>query len=302
MVVEDGRTGWVELESAAELLKRFVVHAVPAQGHAGDHVNVPVVCRGGEEVGNAVACGLLFTAREQHIDAIEVGLGGCGIELERLIEGATRMHHVDLSAEAVAHILQLGDAEAAPAGGILRVFGSDPREERVSTIEIEARAGAHHERTEHGASLKVVLADRAGKRGIARRGARSVHLFPGRQAVQGGKNFIGYLGLYGDEIERSNANGAAGANASGADIEQLPVEIEAFVGTKKAAREHIRDKQFLSNLQRVHLVDGELHERAGWPDDDAGNSRQARGDGIGEREAVERRSLSGAEVSERQHH
>ena len=108
------RVGGVELERAAELVERLVVHAVAAQRDAGHHVHVPVVGRAGEQVGDAVARRLLFAAREQHVDAVEIGLGRCGIELERLVEGAARVHHVNLPAKAVARILQLGDAQAGP--------------------------------------------------------------------------------------------------------------------------------------------------------------------------------------------
>ena len=120
MVVENGRVGGVELERAAEFVERLVVHAVAAQRHAGHHVHVPVVGGAGEQVGDAVPRRLLFAAREQHVDAVEIGLGRSRIELERFVEGAARAHHVNLPAEAVARILQLGDAQAAPAGGECR--------------------------------------------------------------------------------------------------------------------------------------------------------------------------------------
>ena len=67
-----------------------------------------------EQVGDAVARRLFFAAREQHVNAVEIGFGRGGIEAERLIKGAARVHHVNLAAEAVAHILQLGNAQAAP--------------------------------------------------------------------------------------------------------------------------------------------------------------------------------------------
>ena len=138
VVVEDGRVGGIELERTVELEQRLVVHAVAAQRDAGDHVHVPVVGGAGEQVGDAVARRLLFAAREQHVDAIEIRLRRRGIELERLIEGAPRVHHVNLSAESVAHILQLGDAEAAPSRGKLRILRGDAGEERVGLVEIGA--------------------------------------------------------------------------------------------------------------------------------------------------------------------
>ncbi len=75
MVVKDGSAGRVELESAAEVGKCFFVHAVAAQRDTGDHVHIPVVGSGGEQVGDAVAGRLFFAARKQHVDAIEIGLG-----------------------------------------------------------------------------------------------------------------------------------------------------------------------------------------------------------------------------------
>ena len=115
VVVENRRVGRIQLERAIELGQRFVVHAVAAQRDAGDHVHIPVVGRDCKQVGDAVARRLFFAAREQHVDAIEIGFGRRGIELQRLIESAARVHDVDLAAESVAHILQFGDAETAPA-------------------------------------------------------------------------------------------------------------------------------------------------------------------------------------------
>ncbi len=86
-------------------------------------MNVPVVAGSREQVGDAVAGRLFFTTGEQHVNAVEVGLGGGGVELEGLVEGARGAHDVDLAAEAVAHVLKLGDAQAAPAGGKLGIGG-----------------------------------------------------------------------------------------------------------------------------------------------------------------------------------
>jgi hypothetical protein len=105
------------LSARLNSLERLVVHAVAAQRNAGHHVHVPVVGRAGEQVGDAVPRRLLFAAREQHVNAVEIGLGRSRIELERLVEGAARAHHVNLPAEAVARILQLGNAQAGPSGG-----------------------------------------------------------------------------------------------------------------------------------------------------------------------------------------
>ena len=87
---------------------------------------------------------LLFAARKQHIDAVEIGFGGCWIKFERFVEGPPRAHHMNLSAESVARILQLGDAQARPR----RRKACNPKghvlEQRVRTIQITPRAGTHH--------------------------------------------------------------------------------------------------------------------------------------------------------------
>ncbi len=148
VVVEDGRAGRVELEGAAEVRERFVVHAVAAQRDAGNHVDVPVVGRGGEQVGDPMAGRLFFAARKQHVNAVEIGLGGSGVELEGFVEGAARAHHVNLAAKAVARILQLGDAEAGPRGGKARIGGGDTGKQSMGVVKVGTRPGAHHERAE----------------------------------------------------------------------------------------------------------------------------------------------------------
>ena len=116
----------------------FGVHAVAAECEAGDHVDVPVVCCGGEQVGDAVAGRLFFAAGEEHVNAVEIGLGGGGIEAESLVKGAACVHEVDLAAKAVAGILQLCDAQATPAGGKLGVSGGDTGEQGVGAIKVGA--------------------------------------------------------------------------------------------------------------------------------------------------------------------
>ena len=297
----------IELERAVELVERLVVHAVAAQREAGDHVHVPVVGRGGEQVGDAVARRLLFAAREQHVDAVEIGLGRGGIELERLVEGAARVHDVNLAAESVARVLQLGDAEAGPARRKVRgslvvtlvnsawARSRSPREPVRTMNELSrARPCRYSSLTGPGSEpLRGLL------RGVSRAGFDAVG---GAQAVERGEDFVGDLGLHGDQVERSNADGAAGAHALRGDVEQLPVEIEALLGTQKAAREHEGDQQALADGKRVHLRDGQRHERAGWANHQRGNARQAGGDGIGEGKAVERRHFRRAQVGEGQDH
>ena len=68
---------------------------------------------------------LFFAAGEEHVDAVEVGFDGAGIEGEGLVEGAAGFEDVHLAAEAVASVLEVGDAEAGPAGGVLLVLLDD---------------------------------------------------------------------------------------------------------------------------------------------------------------------------------
>jgi hypothetical protein len=129
VVVDDGGVGGVEAERGVELVEGLLVEAVDAEGEAGDEVDVPVVGGGLEEVLDAVAGGLFFSAREQHVDAVEVGLDGAGVELEGVVEGAAGLEDVHLSAEAVARVLEVGDAEAGPCGGVVLVLLDDVFEE-----------------------------------------------------------------------------------------------------------------------------------------------------------------------------
>ena len=313
VVVKDGRAGGVELEGAAELLQRLVVHAVAAQGDAGHHVHVPVVGGAGEQVGDAVARRLLFSAREQHVDAVEVGLGGGGIQAERLIEIAACVHDVNLAPEAVADVLELGDAQPAPAGGEFGVGGRDAGEQRLGVVQVGARAGAHHEGAEQRAGLEILFADPAGEGptgSIGRvAGGRAreidphrVHAVGGRKAVERGKDFVGDFGLHGDQVQRSDADGAARAHALRGHVEQLPVQVEALFRAEKIAGKDEGDEQLLAHRERVHLRDGHVHERAGGADHEGRNARQAGGDRVGQGEAVERSHLGCAEVGERQDH
>ena len=84
MVVDHRRVGGVHAEGGVELVEGFVVHAVDAEGDAGDHADVPVVAGGLEEVFDAVAGGLFFAAGEEHVDAVEIGFDGAGVEVRGL--------------------------------------------------------------------------------------------------------------------------------------------------------------------------------------------------------------------------
>ena len=110
VVVDDGGIGGVQAQRDVELFERFVVEAVDAQREAGDQVDVPVVGGGGQQVFDAVAGGFLFAAREQHVDAVEVGLDRAGIEQQCLVKGAAGFNDMHLAAQAVARVLQMGDA------------------------------------------------------------------------------------------------------------------------------------------------------------------------------------------------
>ena len=159
MVVDHRGVGGVHAERGVELVEGFVVHAVDAEGDAGDQADVPVVACGLEEVLDAVAGGLFFAAREEHVDAVEIGFDGAGIELEGFVEGAAGFEDVHLAAEAVARVLKVGDAEAGPAGGVVFVLLDDGVEELAGAVEVVAAAGAGHEGGEDGAGLEILFGE-----------------------------------------------------------------------------------------------------------------------------------------------
>ena len=86
---------------------------------------------------------------------------------ERLVEGAAGFEDVHLAAEAVARVLQVGDAEAGPAGGVVLVLLDDGFEELAGAVEVVAAAGAGHEGGEDGAGLQVLFGEIFGERGGA---------------------------------------------------------------------------------------------------------------------------------------
>ncbi len=165
VVVDHRGVGGVHAERGVELVQGLVVHAVDAEGDAGDHADVPVVAGRLEEVFDAVAGGLFFAAGEQHVDAIEIGLDGAGVEGEGFVEGAARFEHVHLAAEAVARVLEMGDAEAGPGGSVVFVLGDDGVEEFAGAVEVFAAAGAGHEGGEDGAGLQILLGEGLIQRG-----------------------------------------------------------------------------------------------------------------------------------------
>jgi hypothetical protein len=143
-------------------------------------------------------------------------------------------------------------------------------------------------------------------RAAAPRAARAppLHRQSGRgaQPVQRGKDLVRNLRLHRDQIQRSHANRSARAHALRGHVEQLPVQVEALFRAQKAARQHKRDQQLLSHGKRVHLRDGQRHQRARRPHHERGNARQPRRNGIGQRKAVERRNLGRAQIGKGQHH
>ena len=64
-----------------------------------------------------------------------------------------------LAAEAVTGVLQVSDAEAGPAGGVVVVLLDDGFEEFAGAVEVVAAAGAGHERGEDCPSLEVLLGE-----------------------------------------------------------------------------------------------------------------------------------------------
>ena len=51
VVIQHGGIGGIQLERTIEFGQRFVVHSVAPQRHPGHHVDVPVVGRGGQQIG-----------------------------------------------------------------------------------------------------------------------------------------------------------------------------------------------------------------------------------------------------------
>ena len=82
-----------------------------------------------------------------------------------------------VNAESVAHVLELGDTEAAPSGSELRILGGDAREQCVGFIEIVLRTRTHHERTKQSARLQILFAHRAGQRSVAESAAWHTGIF-----------------------------------------------------------------------------------------------------------------------------
>ena len=104
--------------------------------------------------------------------------------------------------------------------------------------------------------------------------------------MEGCEDLIGDFALDGDQIERCNADGSAGADALRTNVEQLPVQVESIFRTEKIAGENEGDQQLAPDGERVHLRDGKAHERAGARGEVAADREHPRAthrDGLGGR-------------------
>jgi hypothetical protein len=182
------------------LFESLFIHAIDAEGLAGDEADVPVVAGGLEEIFDAVTGGFFFSAGEEHVDAVEVGFDGAGVELEGLVEGAAGFEEMHLAAEAVAGVLEVGDAEARPAGGVVVVLLDDAVEEVAGAVELFATAGAGHEGGEQGAGLEIVLGDGLIEGERAEWGGAGVvaDAVEVAEALEGAEDFVADLGLDAD--------------------------------------------------------------------------------------------------------
>jgi hypothetical protein len=100
---------------------------------------------------------LFFAAGEEHVDAVEIGFDGARVEFKGVVEGFAGGHDVEVAAESVTDILELGDAEAGPGGGEGGVALGDGLEKLAGAVEVGAAAGALHESGEEGLGLEVFL-------------------------------------------------------------------------------------------------------------------------------------------------
>src|SRR5690349_14402559 len=99
----------------------------------------------------------------------DCGVGGVQLQgavefAESLVEGTARVDDMNLAAETVASILELGDAQAGPSRCKRGFLAGDAGEERMGAVEIGTRARAHHKAAEEGAGLEIFFADWAGQR------------------------------------------------------------------------------------------------------------------------------------------
>ena len=93
-----------------------------------------------------------------------------GSSRRALVEGAAGFEDVHLTAQAVARVLQVRDAEAGPGGRVVGVLPDDAGEYLAGAVEVVQRAGARDEGREHGAGLQVLLREGLIERDAARRG------------------------------------------------------------------------------------------------------------------------------------
>src|SRR5215469_15063629 len=145
-----------------------------------------------------------------------------------------------LTAEAVAGVLEMSDAEAGPGRSVVLVLPEDGIEEFASTVEVFAATSASHEGGESGPGLEVffreIFTERWGERG-AMIGLLSHSSLEIADPLKGTEDFVADFGLDADEIEGRYVDGTSGTDALAGDVEELPVEIEALVGAKEVSRE-----------------------------------------------------------------
>ena len=112
------------------------------------------------------------------------------------------------------------------------------------------------------------------------RGARewfSCEVLEVAEALQGAEDFVADFGLDADEVEGGYVDGAAGADGLAGDVEELPVEVEAFVGAEEVAGEDEVDEEFFADAERVELL------RRRWSSASWMGGRRARSCGRGGR-------------------
>ena len=200
--------------------------------------------------------------------------------------------HMHLAAEAVARVLQVGDAQAGPCGRVLLVLLEHALKQPAGAVQVVQRAGARHERRQHGARLQILLRQALARAiGAVSRApsTEAVGVLQIAKALQRGEDFVADLGLHADQVERGDVDGAACAHRLRGDVQQLPVQVEARVRAHEVAGKHEPHQQLFADGERVELLRGDRHQRAGRADDQRGHARQARGDGVGQGVAVERR-------------
>src|ERR1700733_13067667 len=168
-----------------------------------------------------------------------------------------------LAAEAVARILEMGDTETGPGGSVVFVLFDDTSEEVAGALKVLAAAGAGHEGGQNGTGLEVFLGEILIERGGRERRAAMIFVrgLKIAEALQGAEDFVADLGLDADQVEGSDVDRAAGADALADDVEERPVEVEAFFGPEEVAGKDEVDEKFFTDAERIELHGGDGHKR-----------------------------------------